>query len=1569
MLEPRQLLSTITWNNTVAPTGGDWDIPLNWSPAQVPGAGDDAVINLASAGTVLLSSNQADGVQSLATNPNTTLTVSDGSLSLGAGNSTLGGPVNVGQGAALNVRAGGSVTIGVAQTITDDGTLTFGSGDSVSFATSSQETTQIVVNSGGVMNASSTSFTNTYTIDAYFSFNQIVINSGGELVATDSTFGKLSDQGGPVNQLMLNSGSRASLHFNVFSAQLAINSGANINISGNDFSGVGGNGVIATGVSTAQIPLEENYWAATDPTQIGTLILDHNDDATRPTVDFQTVWSSNIGTIATPAFATFSPSDQTVNLSATVSTTSGIPINGGTETFTIMNGTQVIGQTTAAASVVNGSVTAPFTLPGGTPLGQYEIVASYSGTSNYPASTDTSQVLVVDPGPATQLVMHVEPSATATAGQAFSTQPVIYEEDPSGDLETQDNTTIVTASLNFGAGPLQGTLTARVVGGVATFSNLFDQLAETISINFTSGNLTEATSDNIVVSPAAASKLVIAQQPPATTTAGQTFSPQPVVMEEDQYGNVVTGDSTHTVTAGRGSVGTTALQGSNLTITLSGGVATFTGLSYDRAETMNIGFTTNASGVSAAASSNIVVSPAAASQLVIEQQPSATATVGQPFSTQPVIYEEDQFNNLKKGDNSTLITAVLNSGSGPLAGTATATVSGGIASFANLSDSAAEAITLKFTSSTLASLPSNPIVVSPVAVGKMAIHLQPSSTATAGHAFTIQPVIYLEDSSGNLLTSDNTSVVTVSLASGNGALVGTKQVTVSGGVATFAGLSDNTAGVISLSFSGDGLTAGSSNNITVSPAAPFQLVIHTQPSSAATAGQPLATGPVVYEEDQYGNVETGENSTVITASLGSGNGPLRGTTIVTLSGGVAMFGGLSDNVAGIISLNFGGAGFTAGPSNNVFISPGPATQLVIQTPPYSSVTAGNPLTDPIVIDEEDQYDNIETGDNSTVVTASLSSGGGTLNGTKTATVAAGVASFNGLEDDKAGVLALQFAASGLPPVIAGPSTVAPATATRIVITQPPRGVISGTAFGLTVSAEDPYGNTDTSFNGPLTVALASGSSGKLSGTTTVTATDGVARFANLVDTTSGPASLEVTGGSLTSASSGTITVSPAAPAKLVIQTQPSQSATVGSPLATQPVIDEEDQYGNLLTGDNTTTITVYLGSGAGPLEGTLTADVTGGVATFSGIADRVAGTISLQFTGAGLTTIPSVPIVISPATATQLVIQTQPSGAATAGQPFATQPVVWEEDQFGNLETADNSTTLTASLASGSGPLKGSISTTLSGGVGTFANLAEDTAETMALKFSGGGLTSSSTSSIAVSAAPATQLVIVTAQPSTVTAGAGFGLVAEAEDQFGNVDHSFEGNVAVALADNPNGETLGGAAAAAAVGGVVSITGLTLNAPGGVYSLKISSGVLSPATTPITNVAPPIVIAGTPTATIAVAKTPKTKKRKSVFEGFTIHFNTQMSSSAVVSSNYQLDATTIKRGKKILTPVKFSVSIDPTGQVVTLLVKGENPFAKKGQLTIAASSPTGVSSLAGVFLNSNDISFTISANAKRVMLA
>ena len=59
---------------------------------------------------------------------------------------------------------------------------------------------------------------------------------------------------------------------------------------------------------------------------------------------------------------------------------------------------------------------------------------------------------------------------------------------------------------------------------MATFTNLSDQTAETISLDFTGGRLTSPASDPIVVSPGAATQLVIQTPPYATVTAG-TRSP------------------------------------------------------------------------------------------------------------------------------------------------------------------------------------------------------------------------------------------------------------------------------------------------------------------------------------------------------------------------------------------------------------------------------------------------------------------------------------------------------------------------------------------------------------------------------------------------------------------------------------------------------------------------------------------------------------------------------------------------------------------------------------------------------------------------------------------------------------------------------------------------------------------------------------------------------------------------------------------------------------------------------------------------------------------------------------
>jgi len=213
---------------------------------------------------------------------------------------------------------------------------------------------------------------------------------------------------------------------------------------------------------------------------------------------------------------------------------------------------------------------------------------------------------------------------------------------------------------------------------------------------------------------------------------------------------------------------------------------------------------------------------------------------------------------------------------------------------------------------------------------QLVIHIQPSATATAGQAFATQPVIYEEDQYGNLETGDNSTQVTAALESGSGALLGTLKVTVSGGIATFTNLADNTAGTISLVFTSvPVLTPAISGNIAISPAKASQLVIHIQPSATAKAGQAFATQPVIYEEDKYGNLETGDNSTQVTVALKTGTGPLLGKTTVTVAGGIATFVGLADGTAGTIILVFTSRPLAKATSNPITVSSDPPKRMIL----------------------------------------------------------------------------------------------------------------------------------------------------------------------------------------------------------------------------------------------------------------------------------------------------------------------------------------------------------------------------------------------------------------------------------------------------------------------------------------------------------------------------------------------------------------------------------------------------------------------------------------------------------------
>jgi hypothetical protein len=113
----------VTWIN---PAGGQWDQGANWSTGNVPGATDDAVINTASAASISIVSGDTEAVHSLTTAANDTLSITGGSLTMGA-NSTLSGPLSMtggtltASGSGITVTVNGTTSVAAASLLAENG--------------------------------------------------------------------------------------------------------------------------------------------------------------------------------------------------------------------------------------------------------------------------------------------------------------------------------------------------------------------------------------------------------------------------------------------------------------------------------------------------------------------------------------------------------------------------------------------------------------------------------------------------------------------------------------------------------------------------------------------------------------------------------------------------------------------------------------------------------------------------------------------------------------------------------------------------------------------------------------------------------------------------------------------------------------------------------------------------------------------------------------------------------------------------------------------------------------------------------------------------------------------------------------------------------------------------------------------------------------------------------------------------------------------------------------------------------------------------------------------------------
>jgi hypothetical protein len=572
---------------------------------------------------------------------------------------------------------------------------------------------------------------------------------------------------------------------------------------------------------------------------------------------------------------------------------------------------------------------------------------------------------------------------------ALTPAVVVAVEDQFGNVVTSDSST-VTLTLSSGTfANGSTTATARSVNGIAMFGNLVINKTGSYALAASDGTLIGATSGNVAIIPAAASKLVYQQAPPATGTAGAALSPAVRVAVEDAFGNVVTSDtSTVTLTLSSGTFST----GTSTAIAVaSSGVATFSSLTINTAGTYTLAASDGT--LTATVSGNITIIPAVASKLAYQQAPPATGTAGVALSPAVIVAIVDRFGNVVTSDSSavtlTLSTGTFSNGST----TASATAINGVATFGSLVLNKTASYKLTASDGTLTKITSGNFVISAAAASQLVFQQAPPATGTAGAALSPAVKVVVEDQFGNVVASD-TSTVTLTLSNGtfsNGSITAT--AVASSGIATFNNLIINTAGTYSLTASDGSLSGPASGNIVINAAAASKLVFLQAPPATGIAGAALSSAVTVAVEDQFGNVVVVNGSTV-TLTLSSGtfsNGSK--TTTATAVNGVATFGSIVINKAGSYTLAASDGTLTKVTSTSFVINPAAASQLVfLQVPAKGNV--GVALAT-IQVAVEDQFGNIVTSDNSTITLRVASGPGGfTATSTTTVQVVNGIATFS-----------------------------------------------------------------------------------------------------------------------------------------------------------------------------------------------------------------------------------------------------------------------------------------------------------------------------------------------------------------------------------------------------------------------------------------------------------------------------------------------------------------------------------------------------------------------------------------------
>jgi len=1038
---------------------------------------------------------------------------------------------------------------------------------------------------------------------------------------------------------------------------------------------------------------------------------------------------------------------------------------------------------------------------------------------------DTAQVSITAAAPAA-LAFIVGPT-DVVAGDSIIPPVRVEVRDLFGNLASTPPTSVSVALSGGTAGAvLGGTLTVLTVGGVAEFTGLnVDKSGTGYVLNATAAGLSGATSVSFAVSAAAAVAVAQVAGDLQTATVGTLLPDSLAVVVSDIFGNPIAGHPvTWVVTSGQGTVSP-----SNTTTNAQGRAAA----------AWTLGDSVGEQTVSAGAGpAGVVVFSATAtagapSQLAITSGIAVGQIAGTSVGTF-VIGAEDALGNPTPDFADSVHVTIL---SGPVGGTViagaqAALAAAGTATFAGLTFDKVGAYVLEFTAAGLTSVVSDTFVVAAATASVIVMAESASGDGQNGAMNTGLPLplrVYVRDLYGNPVAGVS---VAWSVASGTAFIGVTPVLTDATGLSQTTIVLGGTAGAVTIHATAP-VASGSPVvfSATVNEP-PLQTLAVIQTPGPTVAGTTIAAQPYLVEARDIGGNVIPEFTDSVTLIVVSGPGAASGTTTVAAVAGIATFADVSFTVAGVYGIGFttpaladttlaGGVTIVAAAPDTILLLDGDA----------QTVQNGGALLVPMRVRVVDAFGNPVGG---VLISWTLLSGAGTLNGSTSLTDVGGVAFMDGTLGSPVGPRTVRATTAVLPGQLVD-FTIEVTAGAPVLFTIESGNNQTGVVFtpfadSLVVRVRDVDGNPVP--NHPVHWALAAGA-GVIADTLTLTDAAGYAtNFATYSGAIGVNSAVTATTDLLGTLLTFEVIVLPDVAASLDFTTQPAD-ATAGE-LLPNFTVTARDQYGNVATGWNDS-VRVVIDSGpvGAVLTGSSTRESTAGLTTFPDLTLDKAGIYRLRAEWTGLTSAVSGTLEIFPSSPDSIALVDGNGQNGVVLSTLAAPLRVRVLDSLGNGVPGVN---VNWGVFSGIAEFSDTVAVSDALGFAVTNVTLGPTIGPVVLQAAAAGLVGSPiTFNATATPAAATQLTVET-EPVDGSAGTFLSSYSvAARDAQGNIDVNFTGLITVAVDSGPAGAILQGVASVAAVAGIASFDSTYLELAGD-HRLRFTASGLADTLSAIFNI-------------------------------------------------------------------------------------------------------------------------------------